>query len=971
MRVSSDRLGKDFVKRTKPGGVPRFRVGSLLVSLVLASLVPGVTLAAPLFPVPAFEAGSYPVALAAGDFNGDGRSDLVVASDRTSDVSVLLGSGDGAFGPQARFAVGELPSSVVVGDFNGDGRADLVVANSLSNDVSVLLGNGDGTFSAQLRFLAGTFPVFLAVGDFNGDARPDLAVANFGSGDVSVLLGNGDGSFRYQVCFAAGFIPLAAAVGDFNGDGHPDLAVANGYSNDVSVLLGKGDGTFGAQVRFSAGTLPTSIAVGDFNGDGRPDLAIANNGSYDVSVLLGEGDGMFVSQVRFSAGSLPASVVVGDYNRDGRPDLAVVNSGSGTISLLLGSGEGTFGDHARLAAGSGPYSVAAGDFNGDDRLDLAVTSLGELFVLLGRGDGTFDAQAGFAAGSSSVSAIVVGDFNGDGRPDLAVANVLSDDISVLLGRGDGTFDAQARFAAGTFPDSVAVEDFNGDGRPDLAVANNRSGDVSVLLGRGDGAFRTQARFASAYSPVSVVVADFDGDGRPDLAVANLGTNDVSVLLNQGAVPDRSPVAVVKVSAGVECASPSGAEVDLDGSASFDLDSTPQTNDDIEMFQWFESFGTPSQTVLGSGARLSARLTLGQHVLALQVTDSHGASDAAQAIVTVVDTTPPVANCPGVGPVECSAPGGSPVSLMATATDACSPMVAIANNRTGGGADASGFYPLGATAVTFTATDASGNTTTCASSVQVRDTLPPSLTLTPSPVTLWPPNHRMVPVQAVWQVSDLCDAGPGVVLVSATSSEADDAPGSGDGDTTGDIQDASPGTPDASVLLRAERSSDGPGRIYTLTYMARDASGNTASALGLVTVPHDVGTGPEPLVMSVEPAGAPETVHLYWNAVPGADMYDRIAGDLDLVTARDGTLWLGPVRVLALGITAPSYTEGGASPIPSAGKVFFYLAQYRDGQTASGWGTESSPLPAEPTSCDMGCPGEMIETSMALGAPLRN
>jgi len=108
-------------------------------------------------------------------------------------------------------------------------------------------------------------------------------------------------------------------------------------------------------------------------------------------------------------------------------------------------------------------------------------------------------------------------------------------------------------------------------------------------------------------------------------------------------------------------------------------------------------------------------------------------------------------------------------------------------------------------VTFTATDASGNVATCVSNVTVQDTTPPQLALALVPTMLWPPNHRMVPVQAAWQVSDVCDPGPGVVLTSAASSEPDDTLGNGDGNTLGDIQEASVGTPDATVLLRAERS----------------------------------------------------------------------------------------------------------------------------------------------------------------------
>jgi hypothetical protein len=202
------------------------------------------------------------------------------------------------------------------------------------------------------------------------------------------------------------------------------------------------------------------------------------------------------------------------------------------------------------------------------------------------------------------------------------------------------------------------------------------------------------------------------------------------------------------------------------------------------------------------------------------------------------------------------------------------------------------------------------------------------------------------------------------MVSATSSEPDDAPGSGDGNTTGDIQDASIGEPDPTILLRAERSGDGSGRVYTLTYVARDASGNMASALGIVTVPHDEGTGAEPVMMSLEGDGTPGMAHLYWNAVSGAEMYDVIQGDLSEVTTSNGETRLGPVHVLALGQTGASYSEGPSGAIPTVGSAFFYLVQYREGHSASGWGTESSPWPAEPSSCDVGCPGEPISTSVA-------
>ncbi|MGA8347106.1 MAG: VCBS repeat-containing protein, partial [Isosphaeraceae bacterium] len=93
---------------------------------------------------------------------------------------MLLGNGDGTFQDQVQYAAGEAPVALVAGDFNGDGRTDLAVANYYSsNDVSVLLGNGDGTFRDQMTYSVGYGPNALVAGDFNGDGRTDLAVANY------------------------------------------------------------------------------------------------------------------------------------------------------------------------------------------------------------------------------------------------------------------------------------------------------------------------------------------------------------------------------------------------------------------------------------------------------------------------------------------------------------------------------------------------------------------------------------------------------------------------------------------------------------------------------------------------------------------------------------------------------------------------------------------------------------------------
>jgi uncharacterized protein (TIGR03437 family) len=196
-------------------------------------------------PASNFIVGNNPSTVAVGDFNGDGKLDLAIANKGSNTVTVLLANATGGFSEplgSSPIAVGSAPVSVAVGDFNNDGKLDLVVANEGANNVSVLLGNAMGGFApdpGSSAFPVGSVPFSVTVGDFNMDGKPDLAIVNEGDNTVTVLLGNGMGGFTPAAGspFAVGSAPVSVAIGDFNGDGKLDLAIANKGSNTVTVLL--------------------------------------------------------------------------------------------------------------------------------------------------------------------------------------------------------------------------------------------------------------------------------------------------------------------------------------------------------------------------------------------------------------------------------------------------------------------------------------------------------------------------------------------------------------------------------------------------------------------------------------------------------------------------------------------------------------------------------------------------------------
>jgi hypothetical protein len=304
-------------------------------------------------------------------------------------VNVFLGNGNGTFQAARSMPIGTNPLSAAVGDFNGDGKLDLVVADDYAGGpVQLLVGNGDGTFQAPLNLFSDPSftPLSVAVGALQKNGQLDLVItgqvsSSSGSfGEVVVLAGDGHGSFGKADSLPVGTFPNSVVLDDFDNDGTLDAAVTDSAFGTVDVLLGKGDGTLGPPVSFATGApADTTIAdyylvAGDFNGDGKLDIVAANRGNNTVSVLLGKGDGTFQTAVTYPVGaSGPQSVAVGDFSQAGKLDIVAANVDDNKISVLLGNGDGTFSTPVIYTTGAGANSVAVAEFDGHFP-DLAVTN---------------------------------------------------------------------------------------------------------------------------------------------------------------------------------------------------------------------------------------------------------------------------------------------------------------------------------------------------------------------------------------------------------------------------------------------------------------------------------------------------------------------------------------------------------------------------------------------------------------------
>lgn len=319
---------------------------------------------------------------AAGDFNGDGRMDLVSVDSFTNNAvgysningfSIAMGTPTGFAAPVSK-SIGLGLTAVQSADFNHDGFADLVVEGP--GGASVLLADGTGDFGGPVSLGLPIVPYIGAIADFNADGNPDLVFT--GTTGQAVALGTATGVFQPATLYSSLTASYNVLTGDLNNDGKMD------FSTMAGSYIGNGDGTF----TNVGGGIGVNSQFGDFDRDGFLDMAsiwtqaVGQESAYFyMGIARGLGNGQFVRYFDWQFQGGIVGVIVDDFNKDGNPDVATYDFAAGMLRVLGGNGTlvlGGFLDSVPLPSHGGMISA---DMDGNGSLDIVYSNYRTYSVL--------------------------------------------------------------------------------------------------------------------------------------------------------------------------------------------------------------------------------------------------------------------------------------------------------------------------------------------------------------------------------------------------------------------------------------------------------------------------------------------------------------------------------------------------------------------------------------------------------------
>lgn len=320
------------------------------------------------FFVGSYRVGANPNGITSGDFNHDGIPDLAVTSG-TDTATIFLGDGHGGFKALNSFSAcfgqnGAKPGQILSADVNGDGKPDLAIICNDSSEptysfINLFQGNGDGTFTEGIAWTLNDTLLGVVAADVDGKGIPEFVFLS----QSTVFAVDLNEDFNYDIYNGSSFQGLS--VGDFNGDGRADFLVPGAGT----VLLGEGGGNFQA---FATGLNGTLFGVtGDFNGDGLTDFE--SNTNQGMLISLSNGDGTFTDGFLLSSNKLGKMQAPTDFNGDGILDLLTLSGLNAPLNLFFGKDDGSFVDAGiSLLPNGGSYLTAIADFDQNGSPDIAI-----------------------------------------------------------------------------------------------------------------------------------------------------------------------------------------------------------------------------------------------------------------------------------------------------------------------------------------------------------------------------------------------------------------------------------------------------------------------------------------------------------------------------------------------------------------------------------------------------------------------
>ncbi len=459
----------------------------------------------------------------AADLDGDGYDDILAADPATT--AYLIRNDRGAFqGPRA-LSQARASRWIMVGDWNKDGRLDIATANFSLNSVSVFLGDGNGGL-AFLKDYSIVQPHSGESLDYDGDGDLDLIVGH-GTEGVLPFEGRGDGSFL-QRNPVSGFPPCGRFVftADWNNDGKGDLLLTcqdttpQGLISKAVAGISRGDGSYEQTLGLATQGIATAGAA-DLNGDLQQDFALVSEGSRTLSVHRGKGDGRFLQQIPFGpTGDLPSFVAAPDLDADGRFDVVTADTGSSALTVFWGRAGEQFLEAGKVTIGSGTASAVA-DLDGDGAGDFFFPSSGSASVDIFMGPGFRSSAVPSLTTPTELAykQLVVVDLNADDVPDLAGSNLAGSILLVTLLDRSGKVLKSQSLPAGLLSSPLSAGRLDGNETVDLAGLRIATSEVAIFLNQDGAKFVEALPVPTLERPRALVLGDVDRDGFVDMIVS--------------------------------------------------------------------------------------------------------------------------------------------------------------------------------------------------------------------------------------------------------------------------------------------------------------------------------------------------------------------------------------------------------------------------------------------------------------------